>query len=260
MPRFAANLTMMFTEVPFPERFQAAAEAGFAAVEFLFPYEWPAADVAKWRAAAGVEQVLINMPPGDWEAGERGLAALPGREDEFKGQMAQALEYAEALACPRVHCMAGVPGEGADQDACYATFQDNLAYACGAAAKLGVDILIEPLNFHDAPGYFVVRQDFAHKIVAEVGAVNLAVPMDFYHCQIVEGNLAMALQKYIAGVGHFQISSVPDRHEPDEGEINYPYLFGLIDELGYQGWIGCEYRPRAGTVEGLGWLKPYGIG
>ncbi|WP_127999967.1 2-oxo-tetronate isomerase [Piscinibacter defluvii] len=257
MPRFAANLSMMYGEHAFLERFAAAAADGFEAVEYLFPYEHPAVELAARLAGHGLRQVLFNAPPGDWAAGERGLACLPGREDEFRRGIAQAIEYAQALGCPRVHVMAGLAPAGADRAALRATYVQRLAWAAAQAGAL--QFLIEPINSRDIPGFFLNRQDEAHAVVAEVGAPNLKVQMDLYHCQIVEGDLAMKLRQYLPGgrVGHLQIAGVPERHEPDRGEVHYPYLFALIDELGYDGFIGAEYRPRAGTSAGLGWFQPW---
>ena len=255
MPRFAANLSMMYQEHAFLERFGAAARDGFTAVEFLFPYEHPAADIRARLDQHGLTQALFNGPPGNWAAGERGLASLPGRESEFRRGVATALEYARVLGNDRVHLMAGLIPAGEDRSLYRATYVRNLEHAAREAASAGITVVIEPINTRDIPGFFLNRQDEAHTICAEVGAPNLKVQMDFYHCQIVEGDLATKLRKYFAGVGHVQIAGVPGRNEPDTGEVNYPYLFGLLDELGYAGWVGCEYRPRNGTSAGLGWLR-----
>lgn len=260
MPQFAANLSMMYTEHAFLDRFGAAAADGFKAVEYLFPYAHPAAELASRLAAHGLRQVLFNAPPGQFEAGERGLACLPGREEEFRrGFLEQALPYAQALRCPRVHVMAGLIPQGTERAPLRALYVENLAWAAARARSAGLDVLIEPINRRDIPGYFLNRQDDAHEIVAEIGAPNLKVQMDLYHCQIVEGDLAMKLRKYLptGKVGHLQIAGVPDRHEPDLGEVNHPYLFGLIDALRWQGHIGCEYRPAGATSAGLGWFEPY---
>ncbi len=254
MPRFAANLTMMFNEVPFPQRFGAAARAGFKAVEFLFPYEYPAAEVAGWLREHRLENALFNLPPGDWAAGERGLASLPGREDEFHCGVARAIEYALALGTRRLHMMAGLVPPGADPRLRRDVYLDNLRYAARAVGEHGIELLIEPINGRDMPGYFLHSQAQAHALREEAGAANVKVQMDFYHAQIVEGDLATTFRKYADGIGHVQIASVPARHEPDDGEVNYPYLFRLLDELGYEGWVGCEYRPRGRTEDGLGWL------
>ncbi|MEB0133954.1 hydroxypyruvate isomerase family protein [Actimicrobium sp. CCC2.4] len=260
MPKFAANLTMMFTEVAFPQRFAAAAAAGFSAVEFLSPYDYPPAQVATWLQENHLECVLFNLPTGDWAAGERGLAALPGREDECRAGVARAIEYALATGTTRLHMMAGLMPAGADAAAYRATFLANLRDAAHAVGRHGLTLLIEPINPRDIPGYFLNTQAQAHALREESGAANVKVQMDFYHAQIVEGDLATTFKKHIADIGHVQIASVPGRNEPDDGEINYPYLFRLLDELGYEGWIGCEYRPRGRTEDGLGWLAKAGLG
>ena len=257
MPKFAANLSMLYPEHDFLDRFEAAARDGFKAVEYLFPYAYEASDIAARLHANGLQQVLFNAPPGDWAAGERGIAALPGRETEFRNAFATALEYAAVIGNDRVHVMAGLVPPDADRARCRAVYLENLAYAAASAAAHGITVLIEPINTRDMPGYFLNRQDDGQAICQQVGAANLKVQFDCYHCQIVEGDIARKLERDFAGIGHIQIAGVPERHEPDIGELNYPYLFDVIDRLGYTGWIGCEYRPRAGTSEGLGWLKPY---
>ena len=264
MPRFAANLSMLYPELAFLDRFEAAAKDDFRAVEFLFPYAFDSADIAARLHANGLQQVLFNAPPGDWDAGERGLASVTGREAEFRSGIGRALAYAAALHCPRVHVMAGLLPAGAQRQAAYATYVSQLRWAAAQAANQGLELLIEPINLRDMPGYFLNRPDQAHQVIADVGAANLKVQMDLYHCQIVEGDLATKLRQYLpsGNVGHIQLASVPQRNEPDLGELNYPYLFSLLDELGYEGWVGCEYRPGAGmqaggTTAGLGWLRPY---
>ncbi|MEU6764111.1 2-oxo-tetronate isomerase [Streptomyces sp. NPDC046853] len=262
MPRFAANLSMMYTEHDFPDRFAAASADGFDAVEYLFPYAHEAAGLRRRLDDHGLRQVLFNAPPGDWESGERGIASLPGREAEFRSGIEQALEYAAALGCGQVHVMAGLlPPETtpARKAAHRDTYLANLARAAERAARAGVDLLIEPINGRDMPGYFLHRQAEAHAIVQEIGAPNLKVQLDLYHCQIVEGDLTTTLRRDLptGRVGHLQIAGVPDRHEPDRGELDIGHLFDVVDELGFDGWIGCEYIPRAGTSEGLGWLKNY---
>ena len=264
MPRFAANLTMLYNEHAFLDRFAAAAADGFKGVEYLFPYAFAASDIAQCLKDHGLQQVLFNAPPGDWDAGERGLACLPGRETEFRAGFAQALDYALALDCPRVHVMAGLAPAGAERAALQATYEANLAWAAEMAQGAGRDVLIEPINTRDIPGFFLNRQDEAHRIVQAIGAPNLKVQFDLYHCQIVEGDLSTRLREHLptGRVGHLQIAGVPSRHEPDIGELNYPYLFDLIDDIsaatGWQGWVGCEYRPlrggeAGGTSAGLGW-------
>ncbi len=259
MPKFAANLSFLYNELPFLDRFEAAAKDGFKAVEYLFPYEWPEADLAARLRDNGLQQVLFNAPPGDWEGGERGIACLPGREADFRAGVHKALGYAKALSCPRIHVMAGLVPEGIERDTLQPTYVANLHWAAVEAAKQGIGLLIEPINTRDIPRFFLNRQDHAHEIIDAVGALNLQVQMDLYHCQIVEGDVAMKLRKYLptGRVGHLQIASVPERNEPDQGELNYGYLFALIDELsadgGWDGWLGCEYRPRTTAHEGLGW-------
>ena len=255
MLKFAANLTMMFNEVPFPERFAAAAKAGFTAVEFLFPYDYPAADVAQWLKENNLKNALFNMPPGNWAAGERGIASLPGREAEFAAGVDKAIEYALAMGTPTVHAMAGMFPEGADRAKYRATYVANLKLAAEKLAKHGLTLVIEPINTRDMPGYFINYQAEGHAICAEVGAPNLKVQMDFYHSQIMEGDLSTTFKKYFDGIGHIQIAAVPSRHEPDEGEVNYRHIFRLLDEMGYVGYVGCEYRPRGKTEDGLNWLK-----
>lgn len=254
MPNFAANLTLLFTELPFLERFQAAAEAGFRGVEFLFPYEHPP-DVLR----AQIEQhnltvALFNLPPGNWQAGERGIAALPGRKADFEHSLEAALEYAKATGAGRMHVMAGMVAED-ERPAARDTFVRNLRNAAPVFAKHGLDLLIEPLNPQDMPGYFLSRIDEAVALLDEVGEPNLKLQFDVYHRQMTEGDVVRGLREHFPCIGHIQIANVPGRHEPDFGELNYPFLFEVLDELGYDGWVGCEYRPRAGTVSGLGWFR-----
>ena len=264
MPQFAANLSMLYPELDFLDRFAAAAQDGFKAVEYLFPYAYESREIAARLTAHNLQQVLFNAPPGDWQAGERGLACLPGREAEFQSGISRALDYAAALHCPRIHIMAGLLPAGSLRETHHTTYVKQLRWAALEAAKQGVDVLIEPINTRDIPRFFLNRQDHAHEVVEAVGASNLKVQMDLYHCQIVEGDVAMKLRQYLptGRVGHIQIAGVPQRNEPDAGELNYPYLFSLLDELGYAGWVGCEYRPATGmqsggTSAGLDWLEPY---
>lgn len=257
MPRFAANLTMMYREHDFLDRFKAAAADGFKAVEYLFPYDYAADTLAEQLAGHGLTQALFNAPPGDWANGERGLASLPGREDEFRRGVDTALKYAEALGNDKVHVMAGLIGANDDRASRRDLYLRNLAYAATQAAAHGKTIVIEPINTRDIPGYFLNRQHDAADICREIGAPNLKVQFDLYHCQIVEGDLAVKLKALAASIGHIQVAGVPDRHEPSEGEVNYPYLFDVIDSIGYDGWIGCEYVPKAGTSEGLGWVRKW---
>jgi 2-dehydrotetronate isomerase len=257
MPKFAANLTMMFNEVPFLERFRAASQSGFKAVEFLFPYDYPPEDIAALLAESGLQNVLFNMPPGNWSAGERGLTSLPGREVEFADGVEKSLVYADRLGTPAIHAMAGLIPAGSDRNAYRATYIRNLKYAAEKLAQRNKMLLIEPINTRDIPGYFLNTQDQADAIREEVGADNLKVQMDLYHAQIVEGDLAVKLRRYFPHIGHIQAAGVPERNEPNTGEVNYAYLFRLLDELQYQGWIGCEYRPAGETVAGLSWLTPF---
>lgn len=255
MPRFAANLTMMFNEVPFLDRFKAASEAGFRAVEFLFPYEHLPEEVAARAKAAGVQVVLFNMPAGNWAAGERGITGLPGREQEFREGVDKALMYAEQLGVRRLHAMAGVAPEGADLAACRATLIANLKYAAQKLAERNYTLLLEAINTRDIPGFLVSTQKDSNAICEEVGERNLKMQMDLYHMQVMEGDLATSLKRYASRCGHIQIAGCPERHEPDTGEIRYEYLFRLIDQLSYDGWIGCEYRPAGKTTDGLKWLN-----
>lgn len=261
MPRFAANLSTMYTEHALLDRFAAASADGFEAVEMQFPYEATPGELAARLRENRLQQVLINAPPGDWARGERGLACLPGREAEFRRSLVEeALPYARALGCPRVHVMAGVAPPDVPPGALQATYRANLAWAVQQAAAAGVLLLVEPIDPRDVPGYFLTHQAQAHAIVEALASPQLAVQMDLYHCQIVEGDLAMKLRRYLptGRVGHLQIAGVPERQEPDVGEVHHPYLFELVDRLGYAGWIGCEYRPRGLTSEGLGWLHREG--
>jgi hydroxypyruvate isomerase len=257
MPKFAANLSMMYQEHEFLDRFAAAAKDGFKAVEFLFPYDYPAAEIKARLTGNGLTQALFNAPPGDWSKGERGMASLPGREDVFRRSFEQALDYARVLGNTRLHVMAGLIAPGTERARHHDTYVKNLAWAADQAAPLGITCVIEPINTRDIPGFFLNTQAEAHEICAQTGKSNAKVQMDFYHCQIVEGDLAMKLKQHFAGVGYIQIAGVPERHEPDVGEVNYPYLFSVMDQLGYDGWVGCEYRPRGRTSAGLGWLAPY---
>ncbi len=257
MPRFAANLSFLFDEVPFLDRFGEAAHAGFRAVEFAFGYDYQVRDIVARVKEHKLEVVLINSPPGNYDAGDRGLASLPGREHEFAASVVTALRYAQALDCPRLHVMAGVLPEGADAEERtrrMRTFKRNLRFACQEAAEQKVTVLVEPINPRDIPRYLLNTQAEAHAIREELGMANLRVQMDLYHAQVVEGDLATKIRRWLPHIGHIQIAGVPDRNEPDNGEVNYSYLFKLLDELKYPGWIGCEYRPARSTVGGLDWL------
>jgi len=257
MPRFAANLTMLFNEVDFPDRFAAAAAAGFRGVEYLFPYGYDKDELARKLADNGLSQVLHNLPAGDWSAGERGLACLPDRVGEFQDGVGQAIAYAQALGCPRVNCLAGIAPDGADPEALRHTFIENLRFAAQELEKTGIVLLTEPINTRDIPGFYLSRSDQALAIIDEVGSANLKLQYDVYHMQIMEGDLAPTIERSLAEIGHMQIADTPGRHEPGTGEINYGFLFDFIDACGYDGWIGCEYKPRAATEAGLDWLRPY---
>ncbi len=260
MPRLAANLSMLFTDLAFLERFAAARRHGFSAVEFLFPYAEDKAELARILAGEGLQQVLFNAPPGDWQSGERGIAGLPGREDEFRRSLTTALDYAAALHCPRLHVMAGLVPAGAEPARYQATMRANLSWAAPLAASAGVTLLLEPLNPTDFPGYLVGSLGAALDIVAAVGHDAVRLQFDAYHLQMMQGQLLASFEKHQALIGHVQIAGVPGRHEPDASqEVNWPHLLARIDELGYAGWVGCEYRPRSSTAAGLGWAAPWGI-
>jgi hydroxypyruvate isomerase len=257
MPKFAANLSMMFNELDFPARFSAAANAGFEAVEFLFPYDYTPAEVGGWLKESKLKNILFNLPPGDWAAGERGIASLPGREEEFRTGVAKAIEYAKVLGTPQLHMMAGLVPAGADLAQYRKTYLANLKFAAKELAKHNLILLLEPINTRDMPGYFLNTQAQAHELRQESGEPNVKVQMDFYHAQIMEGDLTTTFKKYFSDIGHTQIASVPSRNEPNDGEVNYSFLFNLLDEMGYQGWVGCEYRPKGKTEDGLGWFNKY---
>jgi len=259
MIRLAANITYLFTELPFLDRFAAAADHGFTGVEILVPYEHAPEDIAARLAANDLECILINTPYGAVAGGHTGLGAIPGREAEFAADAQRALDYARAIGCSRIHALAGMPDAGADPARCREIFVENLRAMGELAARDGVAVLIEPLNTGDFPGYFLNYQGQAHAIIADVGRANVQLQMDFYHCQIMEGNLADNFRRFGDAVGHIQIASVPGRVEPDAGEINYPYLLDLIDASGFDGWVGAEYIPQGYTATGLGWAASYGI-
>ena len=253
MPRFAANLTMLFTEVPFMERFAAARAAGFDAVEYLFPYAYTKEALVAELARHQLSQVLHNLPAGDWDAGERGIACHPDRPGEFREGVAMAIEYARALQCPRVNCLAGKVPPGVSREQAHATFVDNLRFAAAALKEVGIRLLIEPINHFDIPGFFLTRTDQALAILDEVGSDNLLIQYDIYHAQRMEGELGATLRHHLARIGHIQLADNPGRNEPGTGEINYAWLFRHIDALGYRGAIGCEYKPKTTTTEGLVW-------
>ena len=255
MPKFAANLTMLFTELPFMQRFEAAAKAGFKAVEYLFPYPFDKKELVAALRANGLQQVLHNLPAGDWDKGERGIACHPDRTGEFREGIALAIDYATALGCPQLNCLVGKVPAGVSADAAHKTVVENLRLAARELEAAGLRLLIEPINTFDIPGFFLTRTDQALKILDEVDSGNLFVQYDIYHAQRMEGELGNTLTKQLARIGHIQLADNPGRGEPGTGEINYPWLFQHIDALGYDGWIGCEYKPRATTVEGLGWRE-----
>lgn len=253
MPTFAANLTMMFTERPFLDRFQAAADAGFAAVEYLLPYDFSAEAVAERRRRAGLRQALFNMPAGDWAKGERGLAALPGRRAEFLASVDLAIRYARIIGSPLLHMMAGIAP--AHDPAAMACFRQSLAIAADRTGEAGIGLVIEPINRRDMPGYFLDDFDRALAFVEAAGAPHVRLQFDIYHRQILHGDVLTALRRMMPRIGHIQIASVPARNEPGTGELNDAMLFEQIDALGYRGYIGCEYRPAGRTEDGLGWMR-----
>ncbi|WP_088281087.1 hydroxypyruvate isomerase [Ideonella sp. A 288] len=255
MPRFAANLTMMFTEHPFLDRFGLAAQAGFEAVEFLFPYAFEASEIARRLDDHGLTLVLHNLPAGDWDAGERGIACHPDRVGEFRAGVDRAIGYAQALGVTRLNCLAGKAPAGVADEVLRRTFVDNLRHAAGALRAAGLTLLIEPINTFDIPCFYLHRTAQAAGILAEVGADNALIQYDLYHAQRMEGELAATVQRYLPLIGHIQLADNPGRHEPGTGEINYPFLFDHLDRIGYRGWIGCEYKPATTTAAGLGWLR-----
>ncbi|BAM88758.1 hydroxypyruvate isomerase [Bradyrhizobium oligotrophicum S58] len=254
MPRFAANLTMLFNELPFMERFAAAKAAGFSGVEYLFPYDFDKAELREQLARHGLTQVLHNLPAGNWAAGERGIAILPDRVDEFRDGVRRAIEYARALDCRQLNCLVGIAPDDADPRELNQVLARNLRFAATALKAQGIKLLIEPINTLDIPGFFLNRTAQALQLIAEVESDNLFVQYDIYHMQIMEGDLARTMQKHLARIAHIQLADNPGRHEPGTGEINYAFLFRHLDAIGYSGWIGCEYKPKAGTVDGLGWM------
>lgn len=263
MPKLAANLTMLYTELPFLDRFAAAARSGFKAVEFLFPYDYQAQDIAQRLQENGLQLVLHNLPAGDWAKGERGIACHPDRMEEFRAGVRRAVEYARVLGTPRMNCLAGILPANVTRDLAQSTLIDNLRYAAKVLKDEGVALLIEPINFFDIPGFFVNRTSEALHLIQEVGSDNLFVQYDIYHAQRMEGELGNTLRKHLPQIGHIQLADNPGRNEPGTGEIRYSYLFGLLDELGYAGHIGCEYKPAdagpGGTDAGLGWVQAHGL-
>jgi hydroxypyruvate isomerase len=257
MPRFNANLTLLFNEVEFLDRFRAARDAGFKGVEYLFPYAHRKQDLVERLQANGLTQVLHNLPAGDWDRGERGIACLPDRVGEFQDGVGQAIEYAQALQCQQLNCLAGIAPDGIDPQRARDTLVGNLRFAAAQLKAAGIRLLLEACNTRDIPGFFVNRSRQALEIIDAVGSDNLFLQYDIYHMQVMEGDLAATIRRNLDRIAHMQLADNPGRHEPGSGEINYPFLFGFIDRLGYSGWIGCEYKPAGSTVAGLGWIKPY---
>jgi hydroxypyruvate isomerase len=262
MPKFAANLSMLFTELAFLDRFKAAADAGFQGVEYLFPYEYEAAEIGEQLRVNGLQQVLFNMPPGDWDKGDRGLACLPECRDQFEHGLKDVITYAKVLGCRHVHCMAGIVSPERGRSAEFReTYIANLKTAAKALAREDLQLLIEPINTRDMPGYFLTGTRQAISIIDEVAAPNINLQYDVYHMQIMEGDVVETVTRTLPRIAHIQIAGVPGRNEPDgSSEINFPHIFGTLDRLGYDGWVGCEYRPRGTTLDGLGWFAPYRAG
>jgi hydroxypyruvate isomerase len=254
MPKFAANLTMLFTELPFLDRFEAAARAGFHAVEFLFPYAYDAQELRRRLDDNGLQLVLHNLPPGDWDGGERGIACHPDRVDEFRAGVARGIEYAQALGVRQLNCLAGKAPAGVNDALLRQTLVDNLRYAAQQLQQAGLRLLVEPINSFDIPGFYVNRTQQAIDILDEVGADNAFVQYDIYHAQRMEGELAATISRYLGRIAHMQLADNPGRHEPGSGEISYAFLFAHLDRIGYDGWIGCEYKPATTTEAGLGWI------
>jgi hydroxypyruvate isomerase len=253
VPKFAANLTMLFNELPFLDRFAAAKAAGFSGVEYLFPYDFEKAVLREKLQQYGLTQALHNLPAGNWGAGERGIAIFSDRVDEFRDGVLRAIDYAKALDCRQLNCLVGVAPADADRFELNEVLLENLRFAADALARERIRLLIEPVNTRDIPGFFLNRTEQAVQIISDVGSDNLFVQYDIYHMQVMEGDIAPTLQKHLARIAHVQLADNPGRNEPGTGEINYPFLFRYLDEIGYRGWIGCEYKPKTTTVEGLGW-------
>ncbi len=259
MPRIAANLSWLFNEVPFLERFEAAAKAGFEAVEFLFPYEYEAAGLRARLDGNGLKLVLHNLPPGNPGSGERGIACHPDRVAEFRASVGRAIEFASALGAPQLNCLAGIAPTGVPDARLRATLVENLRYAAGELGAAGIRLLIEPINCYDIPGFYLNRSRQALDLIAEAGSDNLYLQYDIYHMQRMEGELAATIEANLPKIAHMQLADNPGRHEPGTGEINYAFLFGWLDRIGYDGWIGCEYRPKTTTEAGLGWRAAHGV-
>jgi hydroxypyruvate isomerase len=257
MPKFNANLTLLFNEIDFLQRFKAARDAGFGGVEYLFPYAYPKQQLLDELRRHELTQVLHNLPAGDWARGERGIACLPGRVGEFQDGVGQAIEYAQALQCTQLNCLAGIAPADTDPAELRDTLVRNLQFAASTLKSTGIRLLLEPCNTRDIPGFYLNRSQQAIQIIDAVASDNLFLQYDIYHMQVMEGNLAPTIERHMHRIAHMQLADNPGRGEPGSGEINYPFLFGWIDRLGYPGWIGCEYKPVNGTVRGLGWIKPY---
>jgi hydroxypyruvate isomerase len=257
MPRFAANLTMLYNELDFLDRFEAAAQDGFEGVEYLFPYAWPKEELAQRLERFGLVQALHNLPAGDWAKGERGIACHPDRVDEFRAGVAKGIDYATTLKCRQLNCLAGTAPKDVPPDALRRTFVENLRYAAGELAKAGIRLLAEPVNTRDIPGFYLNRSAQAMEIIEEVGSDNLWLQYDFYHTQIMEGDLTTTFRHLKDRIAHVQIADNPGRNEPGTGEINYGFIFAMLDREGYAGWVGCEYKPAAATSAGLAWFAPY---
>ncbi|KLV10398.1 hydroxypyruvate isomerase [Photobacterium ganghwense] len=257
MPKFAANLSMLFTEHAFLDRFEAAAKAGFDGVEYLFPYDFPAEEIKARLSEYHLQQVLFNLPAGDWDAGERGIAVDPSRVQAFRDGVPKAIAYAKALGCTQVNCLAGIVPQGVSAQEAHRTFVDNLRFASQALEAEGIRLVIEAINTRDIPGFFLNTTEQGKAVIAEVGSTNLSLQYDIYHMQIMEGDLATTLTDNLVQIGHVQLADNPGRHEPGTGEINYPFVLSHLDSLGYEGWVGCEYKPKTTTLEGLNWLNQY---
>lgn len=257
MPRFCANLSMMFNEVDFLDRFEAASKAGFTGVEFLFPYDYKPEQIKEKLEAHDLKLVLHNMPAGDWDAGERGLTCLPSRVGEFQKNVGTAIEYANALDCKQLHCLVGNTPWGTDMELVRRTMIENLRFAAKETGKSSIRLLIEPINTRDMPNFHINTSKEALSLMDEVGSTNLWLQYDIYHMQVMEGDLAPTIEENLRRIAHMQLADTPGRHEPGTGEINFDYLLPQIDKLGYEGWIGCEYRPAEATTDGLHWMAPY---
>ena len=259
MPKLAANLTMLWNELDFLDRFDAAAKAGFTGVEYLFPYAYSKDALAERLGRHGLKQVLHNLPAGDWAKGDRGIACDPARVGEFQDGVAKAIDYARALGCPQVNCLAGIAPAGVDAEKVRATFVSNLRFAADKLGAAGIRLLIEPINTFDIPGFFLSHTQQALDVIRDTGSSNLYVQYDIYHMQRMEGELANTIKANLPKIAHIQLADNPGRNEPGTGEINYRFLFGFVDSIGYDGWIGCEYKPKGNTDEGLGWRRAHGV-